>query len=97
MALTHLVLSLKLSACWIVCRRSWGANLASFTRASDDAFSAAVGAPESYADFRADRGAAVVERAVAELNAHLARKGASRRCRVACQTGAGCSNSSKLS
>jgi hypothetical protein len=72
MALTHQVLS----ACWIDCRRSWGASLTSFARASDDAFSAAVGAPESYADFQGESGAAAVERAVAELNAHLARKGA---------------------
>jgi hypothetical protein len=42
---------------------------------SDDAFCAAINVPESYADFKAASGAADVDQAMAELNAHLARKG----------------------
>jgi hypothetical protein len=51
-------------------------SLTFFARASVGAFGAAVGAPESYADFQAETGGASVERAMAELNAHLAGKGA---------------------
>jgi uncharacterized protein with PIN domain len=58
---------------------TWSGSATAFADASDEAFSAAAGAPESYADFKATSSAAV-ERAVAELNAHLVRKGAHCQC-----------------
>jgi hypothetical protein len=76
---------------------SWSGTLTSFATLSDDAFCATVAAPERYAGYQADSGAAV-KGVVAELNAHLARKGALRRWHepsLPC-TGAGCSSASKL-